>query len=313
MNNSHILIFFRDSVKLKSQEIVQRIKLSKEYSHEYFLYKSNLRKSKSEGDWRFCILILKFTDKNFDPNDLIEILKYFLYRDRYRNKFINHHNYLIQTIKKVISYCVKQNLIGSLIIKIHNDTKNITDVISNKKSDRLFKSISKSDIIKVCNIFNFFYLNSRYSFDNNISVTCSESDNNFLKVYMQNGLLNYFDLMVLICILRQYNNSFSTFKFDTSLQLNLIGYDSGYSRKKLLSSLKKLSMTIIECCKQYLKFEPGLADSPEKCFYTFSGNLLNVESLCENKLTSVNIQLSLPLIHMFEANNSKLEIFYKFT
>nr|YP_009346908.1 hypothetical protein [Gracilaria firma]APR74443.1 hypothetical protein [Gracilaria firma] len=36
--------------------------------------------------------------------------------------------------------------------------------------------------------------------------------------------------------------------------LNLIVYDTGYSRRKLLSSLKKLSTTIIDCCKHYLKF-----------------------------------------------------------
>nr|YP_009511087.1 hypothetical protein [Hydropuntia rangiferina]AXI96760.1 hypothetical protein [Hydropuntia rangiferina] len=85
MNNNHILAFFIDSVKLKSQEITQRIKLSKQYSHEYFMYKSNLliSRSKSEDDWQFCILVLKFIDTNSDSNDLMEILKYFLYRDRF--------------------------------------------------------------------------------------------------------------------------------------------------------------------------------------------------------------------------------------
>nr|UAD88331.1 hypothetical protein [Gracilaria tikvahiae] len=120
---------------------------------------------------------------------------------------------------------------------------------------------------------------------------------------MQGGLLNDFDLIVLICILRQYNNPFDVFKLDVSSILDLVGYDTGYSRRKLFSSLKKLSMTTVDCRKQYLKFDSNTSKNSEDYFYSFCGNLLNFESLSSNKLTLVNVQLSVPLIRMFESNN----------
>nr|YP_010199505.1 hypothetical protein LK036_pgp002 [Gracilariopsis tenuifrons]UAD89363.1 hypothetical protein [Gracilariopsis tenuifrons] len=78
-----------------------------------YLSSSIVSKSHSEVDWNFCILVLKFIHSESDFDRIVLILKYFLYRDRYRNKLINHHNYLTKTVKKVICYLLKHNLIGS--------------------------------------------------------------------------------------------------------------------------------------------------------------------------------------------------------
>nr|UAD88338.1 hypothetical protein [Gracilaria tikvahiae] len=298
MGNNNILTFFNSSIVYKVQEITERIKKSKEYSHEYFMYKSNslISKSKSEDDWNFCILVLKFINKSSDFEDideLIEVLKYFLYRDRYRDKLVQHNTYLIKTLKKVIWHVLKLNLLGSCLILQENNINDITNININSSSRESYKSILKSDIVKVCNIFNFFYLNSKNPFSKELVVDCSKSDDNQLKVHMQGGLLNDFDLIVLICILRQYNNPFDVFKLDVSSILDLVGYDTGYSRRKLFSSLKKLSMTTVDCRKQYLRFKSDSMQHSEDHFYSFCGNLLSFENLSTTKLTALNIKLSL--------------------
>nr|AAC04747.1 ORF1 [Gracilariopsis lemaneiformis] len=311
MKHNNILTFFSKSIVHKVEQITDLIKGSVEYSHQYFvyIYPSTVLKSQSEDDWNFCILILKFIHSESDFDDMLLILKYFLYRDRYRNKLIDHNNYLTKTIKKVVCYSLKQNLVGSCL----KNQLNYNDIVLNPsldsldmKSLKLYKSVSKSDVLKICNLFNFFYLNIPKSSNQNLVLDVSNSNDNFMKVHSQYGILNHFDLTVLIAILYQYNHLLvrsDIFKINVASVLNVIGYDTGYSRKKFLNSLKKLSTTTIDCRKQYIKFDSDNTKVTEDYFYSFCGNLLSFENLSTTKLTLVNVQLSIPLIRIFESNN----------
>nr|YP_010199506.1 hypothetical protein LK036_pgp001 [Gracilariopsis tenuifrons]UAD89364.1 hypothetical protein [Gracilariopsis tenuifrons] len=127
-----------------------------------------------------------------------------------------------------------------------------------------------------------------------------------MKVYLQEGILNHFDLTVLISILYQYNQlliSCDTFKLDVVSVLNVVGYDTRYSSKKFLNSLKKLSMTTVHCRKQDLRFDSHTFKDSEDYFYSFCGNLLSFKSLSTTELTLVHVQFSIHLIRIFESNN----------
>ena len=67
--------------------------------------------------------------------------------------------------------------------------------------------------------------------------------------------------------------------------------------------MQKLSTTLIDCRKQYLKFDTSDLKSADDGFYSFCGNLLSFESLSSKRLTDVNVQISLPLIRICDATN----------
>nr|UAD88333.1 hypothetical protein [Gracilaria tikvahiae] len=307
MTYNNILTLFSSDIVHKVEHITYLIKTSVEYSHQYFAYisSSTVLKSESEDDWHFCILVLKFIRSESDFDEILVILKYFLYRDRYRNKLIDHHTYLIKTIKKVISYSLEHNLVGSYLKNQINKNNIILNSNLDIKTLKSCRSISKSNVLKMCNLFNFFYLNNSKSSSCKLVLDCSTSNNNFMKVNLHNGILNHFDLTILISILHQYNQLLlpsDTFKLHVPSVLKVVGYDTGYSRKKFLNSLQKLSMTSLHCRKQYLRFKSDSMQHSEDHFYSFCGNLLSFENLSTSKLTALNVQLSLPLIRMVESN-----------
>lgn len=321
----NILTSFSKDIVVKVDQITEHIKASTEHYRQYCIYKSayETSRSESEDDWHVCILILKFIDSKIsDLDEIILILKFFLYRDRYRNKLVDHDNYLVKTVNKAICHSLSNNLVGSCLNQIYNNNIHTTEfgpTDIDLTAIRLRKSISRSSVLKVCNLLNFFYLNTSKTSHNNLVVNLNISSDNRMKVHLQGGMLNHFDLTVLMAILYQYKKYilsspllFDPFKIDVVSVLKLIGYDTGYSRKKFLDSLKKLSMTTIDCRKQYMRFESNILKNSEDYFYSFCGNLLSFESLSTTELTSVNVQLSVPLVRMFESNNYYVLVSWEF-
>nr|AXR86338.1 hypothetical protein [Gracilaria vermiculophylla] len=305
MNYNYILPALSPDLARKVNNIENIIKSSQVNFKQYFIYISDssaLSKSQSEDDWSFCILILKFLSSDEEFDDLFSILNWFLYRYRYRDKFIKHDSYVSKTIKKVICFALKSSLIGSSLDKVQ-----VRKICSRpiSSSSNSYKSIDRNHVIKVCNILNIFSMDSKPSAFINPIIDYSNNPDNYLKISSQDSNLNHFDLTIFLAILHQYKNSnlYTSFKLDVASILKLIGYDTGYSRRKLLSSLKKLSTTNIECRKQYLKFATNDLKSPDDYFYSFCGNLLSFEALSSKKMTSINIQISLPLIRIFDADN----------
>nr|YP_010198971.1 hypothetical protein LK147_pgp120 [Hydropuntia urvillei]UAD88420.1 hypothetical protein [Hydropuntia urvillei] len=64
-------------------------------------------------------------DNQEEIDKLMKILKCFFYCDRYRNKCINHNDYVIRTVKKIISYVLRYDLIGSFLLYIGDDVHSI--------------------------------------------------------------------------------------------------------------------------------------------------------------------------------------------
>nr|YP_009346903.1 hypothetical protein [Gracilaria firma]APR74438.1 hypothetical protein [Gracilaria firma] len=248
------------------------------------------------------MLILKFSPSDEQIDNLASILNWFFYRYRYRDKFIKHYSYVTKTIRKVVSFSITSNLLGSCLDnELLNKNVNSSGIIQSK----FYKSVDKEDVIKICNLFNFFYMDLKSSNSNNKVFDNTHNSNNYIRIISQGDKLNHFDLTILMGILHQYKTCsiYDSFKLDVASILGLIGYDTGYSHRKLISSLTRLSSTTIECRKQYLKLDAGSSVSTDDCFYTFCGNFLSFEALSNKKLTSGNVQLSLPLIKMFGANN----------
>nr|YP_010196053.1 hypothetical protein LK221_pgp002 [Gracilaria bursa-pastoris]UAD83450.1 hypothetical protein [Gracilaria bursa-pastoris] len=78
------------------------------------------------------------------------------------------------------------------------DNNSVHSSISCSKS---YKSVSKSNIIKVCNVFNIFCLASYKPLFSHLVLNCSSSPDNYLKLCLHQGSLNHFDLTVFLAIL----------------------------------------------------------------------------------------------------------------
>lgn len=244
------------------------------YCSDYYAFTnidSIKNKSRSEDDWHFCLLILKFIESHIECTRLLEE---FLRTERYREKFDLSLTYLETTIEKVIKASSENGQRGTLA----NDTGVLNPDSAIVTSTKLV--IPANEVIRTCNIAKCFFLNSEYAIANS-TVNLSNQEDNKLEVSFTGGPLNGDDLTIFVYLL-SYCSKYSTIDgidLDMSHLLKICKISrNGESYSRIKESLSKLSKTHLNYNK---KITREASRTLKDAFYTSSGTILSYQSITE--------------------------------
>nr|UAT97345.1 PUT_PRODUCT [Ahnfeltia plicata] len=238
------------------------------YCSDYYAFTnidSIKNKSRSEDDWHFCLLILKFIESHIECTRLLEE---FLRTERYREKFDLSLTYLETTIEKVIKASSENGQRGTLA----NGTGVLNPDSAIVTSTKLV--IPAHEIIRTCNIAKCFFLNSEYAIANS-TVNVSNQEDNKLEVSFNAGPLNGYDLTIFVYLLSYFSKypTIDGIDLDMPHLLKICRISkNGESYSRIQESLSKLSKTHLSYNK---KITQETSRTLKDAFYTSSGTILS--------------------------------------